>query len=161
MNMYIHHSRLVSLSKPESLNLFLRVEVFHEIDTTCICKHRNTAMNSSPSNPLFPNLVDVFPQTLTILVTYQCTAACPQCCFECTPQIKGRIPTHKILNYIDAAHESFPNLKLIVFSGGECFLLGDDLVTIVSHAHGKGLSVRCVTNGYWGKNFVKCRPLDG
>lgn len=111
-------------------------------------------MDIAASPTLFPNLINVFPQTLTVLVTYQCTAACPQCCFECTPHLKGRISTSKILEYIDNAHESFPNLQLIVFSGGECFLLGDDLITVVSHAHEKGLSVRCVTNGYWGKTLL-------
>ena len=94
---------------------------------------------------------DVFPRTITFLVTYQCTAACTQCCFECSPGIKGHIPIDRILKYIDEVHSSFPTLDLIVFSGGECFLLGENLITAVSYAHSKGLSVRCVTNGYWGR----------
>jgi len=90
----------------------------------------------------------VLPKTLTLLVTYQCTAACSQCCFGCTPEKKGRIPQDRILSYIDQAAQ-FGTVLNVVFSGGECFLLGDDLVEAVGRATAHGLSTRCVTNAYW------------
>lgn len=105
------------------------------------------------------------PSSLTILPTYRCTAACQECCFECHPKLDSpQISIDRIVNYIDQAATSFPDsLKLVVFSGGECFLLGDDLVTAVSRAHAHNLLVRCVSNGYWGTSRhaarKRIRPL--
>ncbi len=89
------------------------------------------------------------PSHLTILPTYRCTAACAQCCFESDPHVQGRIPIERILDYIDQAARDFPTLKLVVFSGGECFLLREDLDTAIARAASRGLATRCVTNGYW------------
>lgn len=91
----------------------------------------------------------MMPEVLTILPTYTCTAACRECCFECSPKVHGRIPLDRILHYIDEAVESVSTLRLVVFSGGECFLLGQDLDKAIAHAHQYGLKTRCVTNGYW------------
>src|SRR2546425_1172117 len=89
------------------------------------------------------------PTHLTILPTYRCTAACAQCCFESNPHVQGRIPLPRILDYIDQAARDFPTLRLVVFSGGECFLLRDDLDAAIGPAARHGLATRCVTNGYW------------
>jgi hypothetical protein len=89
------------------------------------------------------------PSHLTILPTYRCTAACAQCCFESDPHVQGRIPIDRILGYIDQAADDFPSLKLVVFSGGECFLLRHDLDAAIDRAARRGLATRCVTNGYW------------
>lgn len=56
-----------------------------------------------------------------------------------------------ITRAIDDAKASFPALQLIVFSGGEAFLLKDDLFSAIRHARKQGLLVRCVTNAFWGK----------
>lgn len=98
----------------------------------------------------------VQPTTLTILGTYRCTAACENCCFGSNPHIKKRIGLSDIISFIDEGSRS-SNCKLVVFSGGECFLLGDDLIAAVAHATGLGLSTRCVTNGYWAKNMERGR----
>jgi len=90
----------------------------------------------------------MLPKTLTLLATYQCTAACDQCCFGCHPRKHGRIPQERILSYIDQA-AALGSVINVVFSGGECFLLGRDLVEAVGRAHGHGLLTRCVTNGFW------------
>lgn len=45
------------------------------------------------------------------------------------------------------------SLKTVVFTGGECFLLKDDLVRAVKLATQLGLRTRCVTNGYWAKSL--------
>lgn len=103
------------------------------------------------------------PTTMTILPTYQCTAACKECCFECNQQRSGRIPLPNLLSYIDDACESFNSLQMIVFSGGECFLLGDDLISAVQKANYYKKKVRCVTNGYWAPNkkaaVTRLKPL--
>jgi hypothetical protein len=91
----------------------------------------------------------MLPEVLTILPTYTCTAACRECCFECSPKPRSRIPLDRIVRYIDEAVATVPTLRLLVFSGGECFLLGKDLNAAIAHAHAQGLKTRCVTNGYW------------
>lgn len=91
------------------------------------------------------------PSTLTILPTFRCTAACTNCCFGSHPWVPGRIPQEDILKYISEAAR-FKSLSLVVFSGGECFLLGEDLVEAVAFATRLGLATRCVTNGYWASS---------
>jgi hypothetical protein len=85
--------------------------------------------------------------TLTILPTYQCTAACKNCCFGSNPHIKHRIQREQILSAIKQAADY--GIRLLVFSGGECFLLKHDLDDAIAYANNLGMLSRCVTNGYW------------
>ncbi|MBV8726524.1 MAG: radical SAM protein [Candidatus Eremiobacteraeota bacterium] len=98
------------------------------------------------------------PSCLTILPTYRCTAACENCCFGSHPWVQGRIPQADILRYIDeaAALETIDN---VVFSGGECFLLGDDLYEAIGRASSLGLGTRCVTNGYWAASLPAAQRI--
>lgn len=96
------------------------------------------------------NLNGRFPCALTVLPTYQCTAACKNCCFACNPSVEGRIPQDRLLHYIREAKKA-PSLRLIVFSGGECFLLGEDLDEAIGVASDSNIITRCVTNGYWAE----------
>ncbi|MCV2886251.1 radical SAM protein [Aestuariibacter sp. AA17] len=91
------------------------------------------------------------PDILTILTTYRCNAACAECCFESNPKVKGRLSLREITKQINDAHEKFKSLKLVVFSGGECFLLKNDLYKSIKEAASLNLMTRCVTNGFWGK----------
>jgi hypothetical protein len=77
---------------------------------------------------------------------------CRHCCFGSNPSLTQRVGLDDILRFIDEG-SSQPSLKVVVFSGGECFLLGDDLVKAVAYATSKGLITRCVTNGYWAKSL--------
>jgi hypothetical protein len=95
-------------------------------------------------------------RTLTLVVTYQCTAACYQCCFGCHPQKKIRMPQQRLLNYIDQAADT-RSVENVVFTGGECFLLGRDLKEAIRRATDRGLSTRCVTNGYWATSLSSAR----
>jgi hypothetical protein len=100
----------------------------------------------------------IYPNCITVLATYQCTAACEECCFECNPHLTARLSLEEITNFITESNELFKgNLKGVVFSGGECFLLKDDLVSAVKYASTLGLSTRCVSNGYWGKTTKMAR----
>lgn len=91
------------------------------------------------------------PHTLTILCTYQCTAACKQCCFESSPAIRGRLSKETIIARITEAKTSFPSLKVVVFSGGEAMMLKDDLFAAIAYCTAEGLRTRIVSNGYWGR----------
>lgn len=91
------------------------------------------------------------PTTLTLLTSYQCTAACENCCFASHPGIAEKLPLWRMLDAIEQAAE-MPSMKLVVFSGGECFMLEDELVVAVARCTERGLASRCVTNGYWAKS---------
>ncbi|GAB4171270.1 MAG: radical SAM/SPASM domain-containing protein [Calditrichia bacterium] len=94
------------------------------------------------------------PTTLTFLTTFKCTAACKECCFGCSPTINSnQLNFLDIKTIIDQVKVEFPTLEVIVFSGGECFLLGDELYKSIEYATSKGFKTRCVTNGFWGKSY--------
>ncbi|MCI0534724.1 MAG: radical SAM protein [Verrucomicrobiales bacterium] len=96
------------------------------------------------------------PHTLTLLPTYGCTAACHHCCFQSNPTIKHRIPQDRLLRYIDEAAQ-LGTIRLVCFSGGEAFLLGDDLVECVERCAAHGFITRIVTNGYWATSGKAAR----
>lgn len=106
-------------------------------------------------------LIDKLTNTLTIITTYTCTAECKECCFGCTPKVKGRLELSVIKKRIEEAKKSFPSLQLVVFTGGECFLLKEELYESIAFARKKGLLVRCVTNAYWGKTENKANEVAG
>lgn len=117
-------------------------------------------MNQSGKSAGFVNVHGRVPTTLTILPTYRCTAACNNCCFGSHPGIDesvvGRIPHERIINYIDQAADM--GIRLIVFSGGESFLLKKaELDGAIAHATRRGMFTRCVTNGFWA--ITKYRAL--
>ena len=91
------------------------------------------------------------PNCLTILCTYQCTAACKQCCFESSPKIRGGLDGETIRKRISEAKQSFPNIGIVVFTGGEALLLKDELMKSIAHATELGLKTRVVSNGFWAK----------
>ena len=88
------------------------------------------------------------PHTLSIITTHQCTAACDHCCFNCTPKVAVSIPVDRMHKLIDEAR-AIESIRVVVFTGGECFLLGDSLYDLISHCKRNGFITRCVTNGYW------------
>lgn len=92
------------------------------------------------------------PTSVTLITTYRCTAACRECCFECSPKIENRLSLSDMKFAIKSSFEKFPDLKIIVFTGGECFMLGKDLFEAISYAASFGLKTRCVTNAYWGRS---------
>jgi hypothetical protein len=102
--------------------------------------------------PSVPPRSYIHPHTVTILGTYRCTATCVDCCFGSNPWLTQRLDLDKILAFIEEASR-YPSMRAVVFSGGECFLLGDDLTAAVQFASSKGLKTRCVTNGYWAKSM--------
>jgi organic radical activating enzyme len=94
---------------------------------------------------------EISPSCMTVICTYRCTAACAQCCFESNPRINGGLDGNTILARISEGARDFPSLRLVVFSGGEPFLLKTDLVRSVAHASSLGLRTRIVSNASWAK----------
>ena len=102
------------------------------------------------------------PHTLTLLPTYKCTAACANCCFQSNPYITKRVPQERLRYHIEQAAE-LGTVRLVVFSGGEAFLLREDLVELVALCADRGMLTRIVTNGYWATSpkaaARRLRPL--
>ena len=102
----------------------------------------------------FRNLVSENPTTLTISPTHKCTAACYNCCVSCSPNIKHIMPFKRIRSHIDEALQTYPSIKIVVLTGGECFLLGKDLERVIKYIHKKSRLSRVVTNAYWAKDYI-------
>ncbi len=99
------------------------------------------------------NLI-ILPTTLTVISTYRCTASCPDCCFGCNPKRQEELLLREILHYINECLAAYNTIKVVVVTGGECFLYGDDLRQIVKFVKSKGLFCRIVTNGYWATSYA-------
>lgn len=94
------------------------------------------------------------PYKIGLITTFRCNAACDNCCFGCRPE-RGRTMTiDEMKHYVDICMDAYPDsIKYLDLTGGECFLLGNDLDEIVSYGKERGLSVALVSNGYWGKSY--------
>jgi len=64
------------------------------------------------------------------------------------PKVTKAIPVDRLFTLINEAAD-IPSMRVVVFTGGECFLLKDNLNQLIAHATERGFSTRCVTNGYW------------
>lgn len=98
--------------------------------------------------------MNILPTTLSLIVTHQCTAACDHCCFSCTPKIQKSLPINLAYEAIDSAKQ-YGTFKVVVFTGGECFLLKEELDKLVHYSTSQGFRTRCVTNGYWARTYQK------
>lgn len=116
---------------------------------TLLITHEQTTPNQTTTPSIMPRSY-IHPGTLTVLGTYKCTAMCKHCCVDSNPSLTQRLSLDDILSFIEEGSK-YPSVKLVAFSGGECFLLKEDLVRAVEFATSKGLKTRCVTNGYWAK----------
>ena len=82
--------------------------------------------------------------------TYQCPIRCRYCGVNGGPYHTGRMPDF-IRRMIDQA-KALTIVQLVVFTGGEPFLLGEDLYTSSSLL--TWVFTRVVTNAYWATSFV-------
>ena len=93
------------------------------------------------------------PTILTLITTYKCSAACNNCCFECNPRRKEKLPLSTAISHIDYAVSKYKSLMIVVLTGGECFLDTDYLLTLISYIHTRNLLCRVVTNCFWAKSL--------
>lgn len=95
------------------------------------------------------------PVMLSFITTYKCTSACENCCFECNPKRNESLTDKDIIDYISKAVACYKSIKVVILTGGECFILGEKLVRIIEHATSLNLVTRIVTNGFWAENYEK------
>ena len=88
--------------------------------------------------------------SLVFSTTYQCPISCRYCGAECGPEHTERLSLKDMIEIVDEVY-SFGKLELVVFTGGEPFLLGDDLLDSVKYCAKKGLLTRIVTNAFWAR----------
>lgn len=91
------------------------------------------------------------PSSFAIHVTYTCPLTCASCCFSSGPKNKESLSVEIILDAIRVLDTS--TFKMIAFTGGEPFLLGNQLDLLVKEAHAKNVVTRIVTSAYWAKHF--------
>ncbi len=91
------------------------------------------------------------PNSFAIHVTYTCPLACAHCCFSSSPFVREALPIDHILETIRSLDSS--TIKLVAFTGGEPFLLGQKLIEAVQEASQRGFVTRVVTSAYFGKHL--------
>lgn len=89
------------------------------------------------------------PKILSLMPTWQCTAACTDCGTFSHPKNKTRLQLQDLLAAISRAGEA--SFQAVVFTGGEATLQWKDLLVAIEHATALGLSTRLVTNAWWGR----------
>ncbi len=92
--------------------------------------------------------------SLVFSCTYKCPIKCKFCGAECGPEQTDRLSLSEMTELIDTVY-SYGKLELVVFTGGEPFLLGRDLKAAVQYCSDKGVSTRIVTNAYWARDLDK------
>lgn len=92
------------------------------------------------------------PRMLTFITTYKCGAVCDHCLMSCTPNNSDRLTLPQMRQFIDSFAEACVGSSVVVFTGGECTLLGDDLLEAIAYANSLGLFTRIVTNAWWAKS---------
>jgi hypothetical protein len=89
-------------------------------------------------------------RTLSVMPTYQCTAACKHCGTYSSPKEGTHLDEASMLSAIDQAAEL--GYKLVVFTGGEATLAGEKLLRGIQRASRKRLFTRLVTNAWWASD---------
>lgn len=92
-------------------------------------------------------------RTLSMMLTYQCTAECENCGTLSHPRRKEYISREDALRKIEEAAEL--GMRLVVFTGGEVTLRWQDLIFLIRESKELGLLTRVVTNGYWATTTRK------
>lgn len=106
-----------------------------------------------------PFLKKITPSAVCFITTYKCTASCTNCCFQCSPRQKSQLSIDEIKSYLHNAVHLYPSIKILILTGGECFLLGSGLIEIVKFAKFQNLLTRVVTNAYWAYSEEKAEKI--
>ncbi|MDH3890493.1 MAG: radical SAM protein [candidate division Zixibacteria bacterium] len=93
---------------------------------------------------------------LVFSTTNRCTARCQDCPIVTDGASSNTLTSQQM---IDIVEEVLPwgTLSLVVFTGGEPLLLGDELVKTVAYVSKHDISTRIVTNAYWAHSEAAAR----
>ncbi|MFZ5454012.1 MAG: radical SAM protein [Thermodesulfobacteriota bacterium] len=97
----------------------------------------------------------VIPTGFAIHVTYTCPIACAHCAFSSGPNNPVTLPIDHIIETIKSLDAS--TIKVVTFTGGEPFLLGQKLIRAVDEASRRGFITRVVTNAYFALDLTTAR----
>ena len=89
---------------------------------------------------------------LAFTLTQKCSAQCEICCFESSPTCTMSLDINRVREYINSASK-LDYIKTIAFTGGEPFLIYNDLRELIKLASLSGKRVTTITNGYWASNY--------
>lgn len=100
-------------------------------------------------------LARLIPGQLVVQLTDRCNAKCPQCSMRITEKFKRHtLPRQTVEKTIKAA--GVKGIKAISFTGGEPFLMLDDLLAYIRLAGESNIPfIRTGTNGYYFSNSHK------
>lgn len=86
-------------------------------------------------------------RTLSVMLTYQCNAACADCGTFSSPKDRNHVPLSHVKDVLEQAKTlGFVN---VVFTGGEATLRWDDLKEALAYSRMLGFPTRLVTNAGW------------
>lgn len=88
------------------------------------------------------------PLKLTVLATTWCNVRCGHCLNNAGPARQDRVSYSQMRACIERVHAWHP-LKVVIFTGGECSILGEDLLDAIAFCDSLGIVTRIVTNAYW------------
>lgn len=97
---------------------------------------------------------------LVFSTTNTCNAKCRDCPIIPSVQEPMRLELDAMKRIVDEVH-GWGSLRLVVFTGGESFLLGADLEEIIRYVASKEVMTRVVTNAYWAKTPARAKTVLG
>ncbi len=91
----------------------------------------------------------ITPQGISVLVTYDCNAACPHCFFRCQKD-SPTLPPDMLADALASLRQP---LRWLHFTGGEVLLVPDALWSLLeaARAHHR-YDIGIATNGWWGQS---------
>lgn len=95
---------------------------------------------------------------ITFITTNECSARCAHCLMRSGPERHEKLTASQIKDAIERITEWY-DAKVVVFTGGECTRLGDDLFESIAFASAKGLLTRIVTNGEWAETDESTKKM--
>lgn len=97
-------------------------------------------------------------ESLVLSVTYKCPIRCKYCGVNAGPHRTEMMSLAFITRTIDEVC-ALGLRNLVVFTGGEPFLLGEDLHRAVAYAASCGLKTRIVTNAFWATSAERAQTI--
>ena len=96
---------------------------------------------------------------INLLVTNRCPLNCAHCGPRSGPSEVDTLSLEDVIRALDAARTR--SCKMVNFSGGEPFILGESLIKMITAARARALPVRVTTGAYWSRNYqTSCQRLE-